>query len=235
MAAGQLCFLPPRWVLLSFLAHVLIIACAKGLPAPQAPPVRLEVRLMPHQSAPVLPPAPARVAPAPTRTPERAQRPESAQRPILVRQDAPAATPVVPVAPPAISTAVPVAAPAPAAAGPAPAVPPVVPARADEGVALRNDLAGYGATFSRWLARHKVYPRIAQVRGWQGQVRLRVHVARKGAVMEVEVTRSSGFDVLDQEAVDMVRRATPLPDLPLSLAGSEFNLEIPIVFRLEQG
>ena len=99
---------------------------------------------------------------------------------------------------------------------------------------VEDALAGYGAAFARWLAEHKDYPRLARMRGWQGQVRLRVRVARKGAVMEVEIARSSGFEVLDREAQAMVRRADPLPELPLSLAEREFTLDIPVVFRLEQ-
>jgi protein TonB len=103
----------------------------------------------------------------------------------------------------------------------------------DDGALFRSDLGAYGESFGRWLARHRSYPRLAQMRGWQGQVEVRVHVAKKGSVIDVVVTRSSGFEVLDRQALDMVKLADPLPDLPKSLKGQEFTLDIPITFRLE--
>ncbi len=222
---GTLHLLPPRWVLLSLLAHGLIIAFAKGLPAAQAPLPRLEIRLaLPKPAAPTVT---AAVAPRPE---VRKLEPLARPAPILTRQETPDRAPAaaaVTQAPVEIAPAAP-----PAATISRQAVSPPLATRADED-STRSDLGAYGESFGRWLARHRSYPRLAQMRGWQGQVEVRVHVAKKGSVIDVVVTRSSGFEVLDRQALDMVRLADPLPDLPTSLKGQEFTLDIPISFRLE--
>jgi periplasmic protein TonB len=98
----------------------------------------------------------------------------------------------------------------------------------------QNLLASYGQTLSRLLAKNQNYPRLAQIRRWEGMVRLRVLVAKKGSVASVVVTQSSGYEVLDDRAVEMVKEVSPLPDLPEGLRGREFSIIVPIVFRLER-
>jgi protein TonB len=55
------------------------------------------------------------------------------------------------------------------------------------------------------------YPLLARQRGWQGVVLLRLSIGVDGTVTHVSVERSSGYDVLDAEAVAAVRtwRGTP--------------------------
>jgi periplasmic protein TonB len=96
-----------------------------------------------------------------------------------------------------------------------------------------NALANYGQTLSKLLARNQSYPRLAQIRRWEGKVQLRVFVAKKGTITHVVITQSSGYEVLDQRAVEMVKEANPLPDMPESLRGREFSIVVPVLFRLE--
>jgi periplasmic protein TonB len=98
----------------------------------------------------------------------------------------------------------------------------------------QNLLTSYGQTLSRLLARNQNYPRLAQIRHWEGMVRLRVVVAKKGTVASVVITQSSGYDVLDERAVEMVKGASPLPELPEGLRGREFSIIVPVMFRLER-
>ncbi|HMC64626.1 MAG TPA: TonB family protein [Gemmataceae bacterium] len=46
-----------------------------------------------------------------------------------------------------------------------------------------------------------VYPRQAQLRGWQGQAIVLVNVSAKGQVLQVKLHESSGYDLLDQSAL----------------------------------
>ena len=47
------------------------------------------------------------------------------------------------------------------------------------------------------------------------------------------VARSSGFPVLDEQALTMVKGTVPLPEMPAALRGREFAITVPVVFRLE--
>ncbi len=55
------------------------------------------------------------------------------------------------------------------------------------------------------------YPHAAQERGWEGTVTLKVHISADGDIGEVIVVNSSGHDVLDEAAVDMIKDAHATP------------------------
>lgn len=82
------------------------------------------------------------------------------------------------------------------------------------------------------LERHKRYPAAAQVRHERGTAQLAFRLDRQGMVMECHIVRSSGSAVLDQETLEIVRRAQPFPALPTEIAGSHVDLTVPIRFNL---
>jgi len=51
-----------------------------------------------------------------------------------------------------------------------------------------------------------VYPRKAERLRWQGTVRLRIKVDAGGKVLSVEVVESSGYEILDEAAVESFRK-----------------------------
>lgn len=55
------------------------------------------------------------------------------------------------------------------------------------------------------------YPGIATSRGWEGTVRLLVKVSAEGDSEEVTVQRSSGYDVLDEAAIEAVEKWKFIP------------------------
>ena len=127
--------------------------------------------------------------------------------------------------PQAEPTETPPVAPLPAAPTPAP----VVVAKAAPDSAL---LDSYGKTLSSLIAKYQRYPRIAQLRSWQGTAQVLLSVSAAGRMVNVVILRSSGFEVLDDQALEMVRQATPLPQPPEALRGREFTVMVPIVFKL---
>lgn len=73
-----------------------------------------------------------------------------------------------------------------------------------------------------------VYPDAARRMGWQGKVVLSFVITAKGAVKSFQVVQSSGFKMLDRNAIETVQDAAPFPRPPV-----EARLAIPIVYRLE--
>ena len=90
--------------------------------------------------------------------------------------------------------------------------------------------------FSRQLAMHiakyKKFPRIAQRRGWQGEVILQVKLTGQGQLIAKKIRQSSGFRVLDEEGLNMIDRAIPFPTPPSILSGRTFTILVPIKFTL---
>lgn len=56
-----------------------------------------------------------------------------------------------------------------------------------------------------------VYPEVAMERGWEGKVLMKVHVLANGKPDSVSVIKSSGKDVLDDEAVRTVKQWSFVP------------------------
>jgi TonB family protein len=77
------------------------------------------------------------------------------------------------------------------------------------------------------------YPDEARRWRWTGTALVQVRVDAEGMVAAVELHRTSGFRVLDDQAVVMVRRVSKL-FVPFRLRGREHAVTVPIGFYLKQ-
>jgi periplasmic protein TonB len=75
------------------------------------------------------------------------------------------------------------------------------------------------------------YPSSARRRGISGTVQLEVSIDVTGRVRDVEVSASSAHAVLDEAAVDAVRRMAPLP-FPVNVPPRPLRVRLPLVFEL---
>lgn len=82
------------------------------------------------------------------------------------------------------------------------------------------------------LNRMKRYPADARRRMEQGVPHLQFTIDRAGRVLSARIVRSSGFPALDQAALDMVNRASPLPAPPASIPDTRITLTVPVNFNL---
>lgn len=87
------------------------------------------------------------------------------------------------------------------------------------------------AEVAAWLNRHKRYPRRARMSGDEGAGVLRFAMDRQGRVLSARLEQSSGHSELDEEIMEMLRRAEPLPQIPPGL-GSTLEFSVPIRFAL---
>jgi periplasmic protein TonB len=78
------------------------------------------------------------------------------------------------------------------------------------------------------LAKVQRYP--AQARSVPGVVNLGFTIDRHGALVSSRIVKSSGSTVLDAEALDMIKRAAPLPPPPTEIADSDLSFVVPIRF-----
>lgn len=83
------------------------------------------------------------------------------------------------------------------------------------------------------IARHKTYPEAARRTRESGEALLAFRISRDGALSGVRVIRSSGHPVLDSAALDVMRRASPVPALPRDLRGDGFEFSLPMRFTLK--
>jgi len=205
-------------------------------------PPQIIARLMAPEPAPspVVPVEPVRrEAPPPKKTAKPAP-PEASP-------EAPREAPPVPKPAPVLSTPQPAPVPAPpvqAATPPAPPTAPVAalepqpasapqassqpPAQAPE--SLSRDQ--YRLQLIDEARRHKRYPPLARENNWQGDVRVGVAIAANGRP-SVTLRGSSGYEVLDRQALEMFTQAARAVPIPPALRGKEFALEVRAVYGLE--
>ena len=98
---------------------------------------------------------------------------------------------------------------------------------------VTQHLESYSSLLANAIAKYKQYPKIAQMRGWQGTVIADLEIDSKGSVVSVKIKKSSTYEVLDNEALEMIKKASPFPTPTESLRGKNFNVLVPISFKLE--
>jgi periplasmic protein TonB len=96
-----------------------------------------------------------------------------------------------------------------------------------------NALGEYGSQLGRAIAKHKSYPKVAQMRGWEGEVMLDLKIDENGNVLSAKVRESSGHEALDNQALEMVKKASPFPAPPEVVRSHRFNISVPVSFKLE--
>ena len=198
-------------------------------PEPEPPPIpRAEI-------APPLPRPEPVVMPKPEPRLEPRTQPKIEITPEPRIEPRPEPQPVPRVEPPTPSVAA-------ATVQPAPVAVPVPPPAPPQPVALNKEpsvpaakpslLLMYGQSISKEIKRYQKYPPVAQRRGWEGTAEVLLQIAADGKVTSITLGKSSGRSVLDEEALNMVRKASPLPQAPQDLRGRELTVTVPIVFKL---
>ncbi|MES2985140.1 MAG: TonB family protein [Pseudomonadota bacterium] len=93
--------------------------------------------------------------------------------------------------------------------------------------------ARYEQEISSWILRHKYYPAAAS--GREGRAVVRVRIDRAGNVRYYAIEVSTGTAALDAAALDMIRRANPVPAVPPTYPeGNLVEFLIPISFTAPQ-
>ncbi len=209
-----------------------------------APVQVLSAVLSPH-SAP-LPSLPEPVKPPPRPELPRPKVKPDAPRPVLTAPTPSPSAPVIaappiapaPVAPPAAVSPPPPPPPAAAlrpAEAQAPAAPSAGTPREGSDGADAGTLAQYRIALISAANRYRRYPAQAMEKGWQGRVEIRLSIGANGMIQGAAIRTSSGHQVLDDTALDMIRKAKPMTQIPQVLRGREFIVDVPVIFDLKTG
>lgn len=90
----------------------------------------------------------------------------------------------------------------------------------------------YIAALMRHLKRYKHYPALMKKNHIEGKPVIRFSINKSGQVTNVEVKRRSQSAELDQTAMDVFRRASPLPKIPSELERETLTMSLPIEYSL---
>ena len=127
----------------------------------------------------------------------------------------------------------------PAPATTAPQVPKIeespvaaAPVQAQLSVSDSNAVPNWKRQVVALLERNKRYPAAARAKSEKGTAQLAFSLDRQGKVTAARVTQSSGSGALDQEALELVRRAQPFPPPPAAMPGAQIDLTVPVRFNV---
>ena len=78
-----------------------------------------------------------------------------------------------------------------------------------------------------------VYPSAARAAGFKGAVGLRLHLSFTGELLEAKVKNSSGYKILDDNALATAKEISSYPPFPSSIEEKELWIDVPIVYKLD--
>ena len=119
--------------------------------------------------------------------------------------------------------------PAPA---PAAAAAPAAPAEAPPAPPTPHVAQSWQSKVLAHLERRKRYPRGSQFRREEGVVKVRFVINPAGEVLSFRLEGSSGHVDLDEETLNLIERASPLPAPPLEIARDRLEMVVPVRFAL---
>lgn len=81
------------------------------------------------------------------------------------------------------------------------------------------------------INKKKRYPQKARDARQHGVVSVAFAMDREGRLVRAGISKSAGYEALDEAAIDMLKRADPLPAPPAAMAGETFEFVVPVRFR----
>jgi protein TonB len=201
-------------------AHLVEPQAVKAAPQPEPPKPQAQEPPPP----PVVKPPPPKPNPSPI---AKAEPKIPAAKPAPV-PPAPAA-PVVEAPPPSAPPA-PAAAPGPTAKADPQPTSPQPSTEGPDALSIRQ----YSIEVAGLAKKFKTYPRVARDNNWEGKVVIRVAVKANGINATYSVLESSGHEVLDKQALEMVTRGRSRAQIPPALRGKEFSFDIPVFYEMKE-
>ena len=68
---------------------------------------------------------------------------------------------------------------------------------------------------------------------WEGRVLVAMNVASDGQLQQIRITRSSGFAILDDSALQSLHQVDRIYDAVPLLNGRNLAMQIPVIYRLQ--
>ncbi|MBU1087590.1 MAG: energy transducer TonB [Candidatus Omnitrophica bacterium] len=102
-----------------------------------------------------------------------------------------------------------------------------------EEIRAEQAMLRYQDMIKQRIEKFRRYPLRAQRNQTQGMVDLKFSVFANGAAGSVQISRSSGSEMLDTEALNTIQRASPFLPIPDEIAQNMITISVAIIFSLD--
>ena len=96
-----------------------------------------------------------------------------------------------------------------------------------------DSVTQYAKIIQERMLSNFTYPQELKESGYQGTVKLRLHISYTGELLDVVVTEPSEYSLLDNQAVAMAKNIISYPPFPVSIKDKELWIDIPVTFQLK--
>lgn len=97
-----------------------------------------------------------------------------------------------------------------------------------------DPVSKYSRIVQQRIVDNITYPSAGRNAGFQGTVKLNIKLSFKGELLEAKIKKSSGYKVLDDDALETARSISPYyPLFPPAIASQDLWIEVPIVYLLD--
>jgi len=96
-----------------------------------------------------------------------------------------------------------------------------------------QEVVPYARIVQQKIAQRVIYPEKARRYGWQGTVKLALHLLGDGSLASATIRESSGYDLFDRDALNVAKDLAPYSGFPAETGLQDLTLTIPIVYSLE--
>ncbi len=93
-------------------------------------------------------------------------------------------------------------------------------------------ITNYENILANWLERYRSYPRLALRKKITGEGLLYVKINQDGKVLDYDLQKSTNEPLLDEAIITILKKADPLPKIPLEFKTSQFEFSVPIDFKI---
>jgi protein TonB len=101
------------------------------------------------------------------------------------------------------------------------------------GSIIPDELQSYVLKVQKKILNHISYPKTLLGTGWEGTVVLKLNIERTGDLKDVQISKSSGYRIFDEEALKTVRSLS-FSSFPQDVQIEELKIEIPIAYSERQ-
>jgi len=88
------------------------------------------------------------------------------------------------------------------------------------------------AVLQKELSKYFYYPASAQRKNWEGLVVLSFTIMPDGVIKKIHINKSSGYDVLDDAAIEALAEVKKHEELALAVNGSSLERLLPVTYKL---
>lgn len=114
-----------------------------------------------------------------------------------------------------------------------PAHQPIFPTETQRASPFSEGMISYVQSVQQIVAQNVRYPQEARENGWEGTVKLALHILNDGTLVDASVKESSGYDLFDNDALMTAKRLAPYSAFPPESSLQELTVTIPLIYRLD--